>query len=88
MERFNYNDIGEIVNIGCGEDIKIKELAHYVSAIVGFKGEIKFDHSKPDGTPRKLLDVSKINGLGWYPKVGLEEGIRLTYAWYTNKLRF
>ena len=74
----NYNE-KQFVNIGCGEDISIKDLALIVKKIVGFKGELKFDTSKPDGTPRKLLDVSKLFAIGWKPKVGLEEGIERVY---------
>jgi GDP-L-fucose synthase len=84
MKEYNYEDIGEFINIGSGEDIKIKDLAEIIKKIVGYKGEIKFDTSKPDGTPRKLLDVSKIKSLGWRPKVELEKGIRLTYEWYKS----
>ncbi|HOV90161.1 MAG TPA: GDP-L-fucose synthase [Syntrophorhabdaceae bacterium] len=63
------------INIGCGEDIKIKDLALLIRDVVGFEGDIKFDTSKPDGTPRKLLDVSKLFSLGWRPKIGLREGL-------------
>lgn len=73
-----YNDPG-LVNIGCGEDVSIKELAELVKEIVGYTGEIVFDSSKPDGTPRKLMDVSKINGMGWKAKIGLREGIAEVY---------
>jgi len=82
MENCNAKELGEFVNIGKGEDIKIKELAPQIKQIVGFEGEIKYDPSKPDGTPRKLLDSSRIRSLGWEPKTPLEEGIRKTYAWY------
>lgn len=74
------------VNIGTGEDLKINELALIIKKIVGFRGEIIYDTSKPDGTPRKLLDVSKINQLGWKYKISLEEGIKDTYEWYKNFL--
>jgi len=77
----NYNS-PEIVNVGCGEDVSIRELAELVSEVVGFKGELAFDTSKPDGTPRKLLDISRIKSLGWAPKVSLQEGIARTYRWY------
>ena len=70
------------INIGTGEDIKIKELAELIKEIVGFKGEIEWDTAKPDGTPRKLLDVSRLTKLGWQPKVSLEEGIKNTYQWF------
>lgn len=73
-----YNESG-LVNIGCGEDVSIKELAELVKEIVGFKGDIVFDSSKPDGTPRKLMDVSKINGMGWKAKIGLREGVAAVY---------
>lgn len=72
----------EIINVGVGEDITIAELAGLVREIVGFAGDIVFDRSKPDGTPRKLLDVTKLSGLGWHPRTRLEDGIRATYAWY------
>ena len=67
-----------LVNIGCGEDVTIAELAGMVAEAVGFDGEIVFDAGKPDGTPQKLLDVSKIKRLGWRPLVSLRDGIRLT----------
>ncbi len=67
------------INIGTGKDLTIKELAEMIKSIVGFKGELKWDSSKPDGTPRKLLDVSKINGLGWKEEVSLEEGLNMVY---------
>ncbi|KAF0207686.1 MAG: GDP-L-fucose synthase [Actinomycetota bacterium] len=75
-------DDEEIINIGTGEDVSIGELAALVADVVGYEGEIVYDTSKPDGTPRKLLDVSKLRGLGWSPKVGLREGIAATYEWY------
>jgi GDP-L-fucose synthase len=70
------------INIGIGEDLTIKELANMVKEIVGFEGEIVWDTSKPEGTPRKLLDVSKIKSLGWQPKISLKDGITRTYEWY------
>lgn len=75
----NYNEEG-LVNIGVGEDISIRDLALLIKEIVGFDGEIIFDSSKPDGTPRKLMDVSKLNSLGWKAKIGLKEGIEKVYA--------
>jgi GDP-L-fucose synthase len=72
----------EFVNIGCGEDITIKELASLIKKITGFKGEIIFDHEKPEGTPRKLMDTSKLTALGWKPKINLEEGISSVYMEY------
>jgi len=68
------------MNIGTGEDLSIAELAQLVMEVVGFDGDLVFDPSKPDGTPRKLLDVSRAQGLGWKASVGLTEGIRLAYA--------
>jgi GDP-L-fucose synthase len=79
MEKYNYKDIGEVINIGVGEDISIKELAGWIKEIVGFNGELKWDTSKPDGTPRKLLDVSRLKALGWQAGHSLEQGIRKTY---------
>ena len=74
------------VNVGTGEDVTIGELAELVKQIVGFKGKIVNDLTKPDGTPRKLLDVSLLNGLGWNAKIGLPEGVSATYAWYLQNL--
>ena len=74
----NYNE-SELVNIGTGEDVTINNLAALVKQIVGFQGEIIWDTSKPDGTPRKLMDVSKLHGLGWHHKIALEDGIKLAY---------
>lgn len=75
----------EIVNVGVGKDISIKELAQKMKQIIGYKGEMVFDTQKPDGAPRKLVDVSKINHIGWQAKTPLEEGLRLTYAWYLDE---
>ena len=74
----NYNEQGQI-NVGMGEDISIKDLALLIKKTIGYEGELRLDSSKPDGTPRKLMDVSKINSLGWKHKIGLEEGIRMVY---------
>lgn len=82
----NNYDEKEIINVGVGEDIKIKDLAETIKNIVGFEGEIIWDASKPDGTPRKLLDVSKLNNLGWKAKTTLVDGIKQTYEWYTSNL--
>jgi len=79
-------DSPEIINVGTGTDVTIKELAETVSDVVGFTGEINWDTSKPNGTPRKLLNVDKIKALGWEPKIGLKEGIERTYRWYKNEL--
>src|SRR5213593_4244369 len=77
----NY-DSPEIINVGCGEDISIRELAELICDVVGFDGELAWDTTKPDGTPRKLLDVSKIRALGWKPAVPLRDGIVRTYDWF------
>jgi GDP-L-fucose synthase len=79
MERY---DSPEIINVGCGEDVTIAELARLIAEIVGFRGALVFDRSKPDGTPRKLLDVGKARALGWQAATPLAEGIRATYEWY------
>lgn len=73
------------VNIGTGEEVSIKELALIIKEVVGYKGDILFNSKMPDGTPRKLLDVSKLKDLGWQSKIGLEEGIRSTYHWYQEE---
>lgn len=85
----NYND-SEFINIGTGVEISISELAGLIREVVGFKGDIKFDVSKPDGTPRKSLDSTRLNSLGWRSKVDLKTGIKNTYHWYLqylNRLR-
>ena len=79
-------DSEEIINVGTGKDITIKELANTIADVVGFKGEIVWDTSKPNGTPRKVLNVDKIKSLGWEPKVGLREGIEKTYELYKESL--
>jgi GDP-L-fucose synthase len=78
-------DGSEIVNIGVGEDVSIAELAELIKEEVGFSGTLEFDPSKPDGTPRKLLDVTRLHTLGWKAKTSLREGIRKTIAWYMEK---
>lgn len=77
----NYNE-NKIINVGSGVDLTIRELAEEVSKVIGFDGEIEFDPSMPDGTPRKLLDVSRIKSLGWVPIIDLKSGLKLTYDWY------
>lgn len=77
----------ETVNVGSGEELTIKELTELTAKVIGYEGEIKWDLSKPDGTPRKLLDNSKLRNLGWSPKIDLEKGIELTYADYLNNPR-
>lgn len=84
METYDSN---EIVNIGTGEDITIKELAEMIKEIVGFEGEIVNDTTKPDGTPRKLLDVSRLHSLGWKHKIPLKEGIKMTYDWFLENVK-
>ena len=82
MENMDYADIGEFVNIGIGKDHTIKDIAELVRKSVGFRGSIDWDSSKPDGTPKKLLDVSRLNSLGWKARIELNEGIKLFYDWY------
>ena len=77
----NYDD-DVAINVGAGQDISISELAELIQQVVGFQGSIKWDPSKPDGTPRKLLDVSKIRELGWSPRVSLQDGLSSTYEWF------
>lgn len=86
MEKFNASDVGEFVNIGTGKEITIRELAELVAEIVGFRGKLVFDASRPDGTPRKLLDVSRLQALGWQPKTGFHEGITRAYADYLQNI--
>ncbi len=78
----------EMLNIGCGEDLTIRELAETITTVVNYQGKLVFDPSKPDGTKRKLLDVSKLKALGWSPQVSLEEGLIATYAAMQKELRF
>jgi GDP-L-fucose synthase len=90
MENVNAEDLYEKgithLNIGTGKDISIDGLATMISEIIGYKGSINHDTSKPDGTPRKLLDVSRINSLGWKYKTELREGIERTYRWYLDRI--
>jgi GDP-L-fucose synthase len=81
----NYNE-AEHINVGTGEDVTIKELAHTISDVVGFMGDIEWDTTKPNGTPRKVLNVNKIKSLGWEPKISLCGGIRETYNWYKKNV--
>ena len=87
MENFNADDIGEFVNIGVGKDITIGELAELIKEIVGFEGEIRNDLSKPDGTPQKLLDITKLSSFGWKAKIPLKDGIKQTYEWYQSQIK-
>ncbi len=81
MERY---DQEEIINVGTGEDLTIRELCEMVREVVGYEGDIEFDPAMPDGTPRKLMDVSRLRYLGWQPKIPLRQGIEATYRWYLN----
>jgi GDP-L-fucose synthase len=81
MQRY---DGAEPVNVGCGEDLTIRELAETLARVIGFDGLFEFDGSKPDGTPRKMLDVSRLNALGWHARTGLEAGVAATYDWYSK----
>jgi GDP-L-fucose synthase len=77
----------DLVNIGCGEDITIAEFAHLVAETVGYVGSISCDTSRPDGTPRKLLDVGRLTGLGWHARTSLQDGFRLAYQAYLSEQR-
>ena len=81
MERY---DSDEIINIGTGEDVTIKELAEMIVEVTGYKNDYEWDTSKPNGTPRKVLNVDKIKSLGWEPKISLREGLESTYEWMKN----
>jgi GDP-L-fucose synthase len=84
MERCGAGTLGEFVNVGTGVDTSIRELAEMTAEIVGFRGRLVFDRSKPDGTPQKLLDSSRMRSQGWTPRVGLVEGVRRTYEWFVK----
>ena len=75
----------DIINVGVGKDQSIRELAEIIGEIIGFQGDLRFDHTKPDGTPLKRLDVSKLTGLGWQAQTSLEEGVKKTYQWYLEQ---
>ena len=83
MHEFDSQDI---INVGWGKDISISELARSISSVVGFQGRLEFDSSKPDGTPRKLLDTSKLTRAGWQPTIALGTGIASTYEWYCSAI--
>jgi GDP-L-fucose synthase len=85
MENYDASDIGEFVNIGVGKDVTIRELAELIGDIVGYSGEIVYDTTKPDGTPQKLLDVSRLHGLGWEARISLRDGIKRAYEWYASR---
>jgi len=85
MDRVNAGDMpDDLYNAGTGKDITIKELAELIGEVIGYRGEIEWDSSKPDGTPRKLLDVSRIQSLGWQPQTSLKQGIEITYQWFLD----
>jgi GDP-L-fucose synthase len=79
MERIDARDIGEVINVGIGSDITIRELAELIAQITGFGGRIEFDPTRPDGTPLKCMDVSRLSALGWKPRIRLRAGIESTY---------
>ena len=85
MQKYTAADLGGIVNIGCGKDSTIDELVHLIAEVVGYNGAFVYDKTKPDGTPQKLLDISRITRLGWTPKTSLRDGIKLTYDWYRSR---
>ncbi|MGW1910871.1 GDP-L-fucose synthase family protein [Streptomyces sp. NPDC002076] len=82
---FNYTK-KQFLNVGTGEDVSILELAEHIGKVVGYEGQFVFDHTKPDGMPRKLLDVTRLHELGWSHRIGLDEGLRRTYDWYLTHL--
>jgi GDP-L-fucose synthase len=84
MEKYNAEEVGEIINIGTGKDVSIRELAETLKEIIGYQGELVFDSSKPDGTKRKVVDTSKINSLGWNSRTSLKAGIELVYSDFIN----
>lgn len=86
MDKCNYKDIGEVINIGTGQDIMLRDLALEIKGVVGYEGEIVYDSSKPNGTPRKLLNISRMSSLGWKPAVSLSSGIKNSYGWYLNEI--
>ncbi len=82
LEWLFHDDSPPLINIGCGNDVSIRELAALVAGITGYQGQVEWDHTKPDGTPRKLLDISRIQRLGWAPRISLEAGIQAVYEWF------
>lgn len=82
MQNRGHEEVGEFVNIGTGHDIRIRDLAELIRRMTGFEGRVEHDHARPEGTPRKLLDVTKAGDLGWTARIGLEEGVRRVYNWY------
>ena len=86
MDNADWQDTGDFVNVGTGKDISIKDLAHLMADVIGYKGSFSWDTTKPNGTPRKLLDVSRLSAFGWTAKTPLKEGIEKTYRWYRENL--
>jgi len=86
MENKTSAEVGEFINIGTGTDVTIRELAELIKETVGFEGELEFDPTKPDGTPRKLLDVSRLNSLGWQAQISIKEGLKISYQDFLNNL--
>ena len=84
MENKDCNEVGEFVNITNGDDIQLKDLFEIIKKVVGFEGEISYDSTKPNGTPRKQMDATRIKSLGWQPKISLEQGVKDFYQWYVN----
>ena len=82
----NYDEKG-LINIGTGEEVTIKELANLVKDVVGFEGDIQFDTTKPDGTPRKLMDSSRLHNMGWKHTTSLKEGLKKTFDWYQQQVK-
>ena len=85
LQLMRHHNDEAIINVGTGEDISVRELALLVCDVVGYRGELLFDPSKPDGTPRKVLDVSRISALGWRPHIALREGVEATYRWFLSR---
>lgn len=86
-KQLDGNSIPALINVGCGEDLSIRELAETIIDVIGYEGKIKFDSTKPDGTPRKLLDVSLINSMGWTSRTSLEDGIAMSYEDYLQLIK-
>ena len=82
LEGINKDTDEDILNVGSGQEVSIKELAIKIKNVIDFQGDLKFDKTKPDGNPRKLLDSSKINDLGWFSEVSLDDGLMKTYKWF------
>ena len=87
INKYNLRKLSPFINIGTGIDISIKDLACLIKDIIGYNGKIIFDKTKPDGMPRKVVDVSKANKLGWKAKINIEEGIKKTYQWFLKNYK-